>query len=71
MSKKLIIVGAGSFASEIISLINKVNKQNKYWEIIGLIDDDPKLHGTNINSHKVIGGFDWLADYKKKALFSQ
>tara|TARA_B100000941_G_C28307842_1_gene449917 strand:- start:76 stop:714 length:639 start_codon:yes stop_codon:yes gene_type:complete len=65
MTKELIIIGAGSFASEIISLIKRVNKHNKYWEILGLIDDDPKLHGAIIDSHKVFGGFDWLVNYKK------
>ena len=58
MAKKLVIMGAGTFASEVIQLIHSVNKKDHYWEILGVLDDNRKLHGSYVCSEKVRGGFD-------------
>lgn len=53
-AKNLIIIGAGDAAAIIIKEIKKRIDLN--YNIIGLIDDDPKKMGKRINGIKVIGG---------------
>ena len=65
MLKELIIVGAGGFASEVIDLIENVNKNKPQWKILGLIDDNKELQDTIVSSHRVIGQFSWLESQNK------
>ena len=59
--KPIIIFGAGGFAEEIIMTINAINKIKKSYKILGVIDEDKKMHGKNIEKAKVLGGMDWFS----------
>lgn len=53
--KQLIIVGASGFGREVAWLIERINKLEPTWEILGFMDDKDELQGKVINGYKVIG----------------
>lgn len=61
--KDIAIFGAGGFGREIACLIKLINEKNPEWNIIGFLDDDEKLWGTENKYGKVLGGADWLNQY--------
>jgi sugar O-acyltransferase (sialic acid O-acetyltransferase NeuD family) len=54
--KPLLIIGAGGHAKVIIDLVEREDR----YSIIGLLDDDPALHGQNFFGYRVLGGRDVL-----------
>jgi sugar O-acyltransferase (sialic acid O-acetyltransferase NeuD family) len=64
--KDIVIIGAGGFGREVAWLIEDINKVNNDWNIIGFVDDNKYIQGTEINGYKVVGDIDWL---KKQELF--
>lgn len=62
--KDIVIIGAGGFGREVQWLIERVNQNNKIWNLIGFIDDGLDW-GTNINGIPVIGNVDYLINYNK------
>lgn len=53
------IIGGGGFGREVQWLIDRINSQEKAWNLIGYIDDSIKA-GTLINGIPVLGGVDLL-----------
>ncbi len=53
--KRLIILGAGGTAFDLIDIAHAMNKQNPLWEIIGYLDDNLNLQGKIIYGYPVIG----------------
>jgi sugar O-acyltransferase (sialic acid O-acetyltransferase NeuD family) len=51
----LLLVGAGGFARETLELVCAVNAQAPTWRVIGLLDDDARMHGRRIHDVPVIG----------------
>lgn len=39
--KRLVIIGAGGFGREVITLVAGVNAARPTWDIVGVLDDDP------------------------------
>ncbi|MEK5214644.1 acetyltransferase [Psychrobacillus sp. FSL H8-0487] len=62
--KDIVIIGAGGFGREVAWLIEDINKINEEWNIIGFVDDNESIQGTNINGYKVIGNIEWLKNQK-------
>jgi sugar O-acyltransferase (sialic acid O-acetyltransferase NeuD family) len=63
MSRPLLLVGGGGFARETVELVRAVNAQAPAWRILGLLDDDPGLHGTRIHGLEVLGPCDAVHDH--------
>lgn len=55
MMKDLIIYGAGGFGCEVAWLVEKINKVSPTWNILGFIDGDESIQGTQINGYPVLG----------------
>lgn len=53
--KDLIIFGASGFGREVAWAVERQNKMVATWHIIGFIDDDETIQGSEINGYKVIG----------------
>lgn len=51
----LLLVGAGGFARETVELVRAINREAPEWELFGLLDDDPGLHGHEILGVPVLG----------------
>jgi sugar O-acyltransferase (sialic acid O-acetyltransferase NeuD family) len=53
--RPLLLVGAGGFARETLELVRAVNRLAPTWDVLGLLDDDPALHGRRIHGVEVLG----------------
>ncbi len=62
--KPLIIIGAGGFGREIAWLTERINQREPEWEIIGFLDDNPKLQGQVLNGIPVLGGLELITSHK-------
>jgi sugar O-acyltransferase (sialic acid O-acetyltransferase NeuD family) len=51
----LLLVGAGGFARETLELVRAVNRVAPTWRVLGLLDDDPRMHGRTVGGAPVIG----------------
>ena len=58
--KDIVIIGAGGFGREVAWLIEDINKVNNEWNIVGFVDDNKSIQGTEINGYKVVGDIDSL-----------
>ena len=56
----IVIIGAGGVGKEVALLIEQINKKTPTWNLIGFIDDNNVLHGTQINGYTVLGGIEYL-----------
>jgi len=61
--QQLLLFPCGGNTREAIPVIEAINTVEKKWEVIGFIDDNPELHGQEINGYPVIGGKAKLEDY--------
>lgn len=51
-SSQLVIVGAGGFAREVAQAVQDGDR----WRLLGHLDDDPTLHGREVDGVPVLGG---------------
>lgn len=63
--KDMVIYGAGGFGREIACLLNLINEKTPEWNIIGFLDDNEAIWGTENKYGRVLGGADWLNQYNK------
>lgn len=64
--KDIVIIGAGGFGREVAWLIEDINKEKLEWNIVGFVDDNESIQGSEINGYKVVGNINWL---KEQELF--
>lgn len=63
--KKIVIIGAGGFAREVLDVLEACNQVKPSYEMLGYIVETPYVSpGTLINESPILGGFDWLQEYK-------
>lgn len=53
--KDLIIIGASGFGREVAWLVERINKIDQTWNLIGFLDDDNEIQNTKINGYPVLG----------------
>jgi FlaA1/EpsC-like NDP-sugar epimerase len=58
--KRLLLIGAGAAAEKVIREIR--DNVSVPYEVVGLVDDDPKKHGLKIHDIPVVGGVDKLLE---------
>jgi len=63
---KVVIVGAGGFAREVLWTINDCNKKEKKYNFQGFIDENKSLHGKKIAEFPVLGGMEWFSTKSAK-----
>jgi exopolysaccharide biosynthesis polyprenyl glycosylphosphotransferase len=56
--RRAIVIGAGTTGAAILNVINQINPHP--YHLVGLIDDDPKKKGKQVEGFKVLGGSDRL-----------
>lgn len=56
----IVIIGAGGVGKEVALLIEQINKVAPTWKLLGFMDDNSVLHGTQINGYTVLGGIGYL-----------
>lgn len=67
MKKKVVIIGAGGFAREVLDVLEACNQEKPSYDVLGYIVEAPYgSPGTFINGLPILGGFDWLQEHKEK-----
>ena len=61
--KDLIIIGASGFGREVAWAVERINQKEPTWNLIGFIDDNDSIQGTNINGYSVVGRTDDVINY--------
>ena len=54
------IYGAGGAGRELAFSLSLENNPDMAWNVLGFVDDTPKLQGALVNDLPVLGGYDWL-----------
>ena len=62
--KKLVIVCAGGLAREIVWQLTEFGQCTNIYDILGFVDDEPELQNKVICGFPVLGGIEWLLNYK-------
>lgn len=62
--KEIIIVGAGGVGKETALLIEQINEVKPTWRILGFLDDNRILHGTEVNGYKVLGSIEEIKNFR-------
>lgn len=62
--KKIVILGAGGFGREVQWLLERINRKEMSWDILGYIDDGIDK-GMKINGYNVLGGTDFLESFNE------
>jgi sugar O-acyltransferase (sialic acid O-acetyltransferase NeuD family) len=64
MSKKMVIIGAGGCAREVVDILDACNQIGQDYEIVGyIVESQYGLPGTRVNDVPILGDFDWLAQH--------
>ena len=58
--KNLVIICAGDFGREIVNIVNRINRQEPTWNLLGFVDDTPAKQNTVIDGCPVLGTTQWL-----------
>lgn len=66
--QKVVILGAGGFAREVLWVFREDNKVNRQWEVLGFIDENPENHGKVICDLPILGGFEWFEMVDKSGI---
>jgi len=66
--QKVVILGAGGFAREVLWVFREANKVNHQWEVLGFIDEEPENHGKLICDLPILGGFEWFKKTDKSEI---
>lgn len=65
--KKVVIIGAGGFAREVLDVIEACNQKNREFDMLGyIVDPEYGSPGTMINEKPILGDFDWLKCYARE-----
>ena len=63
--QKIVIVGAGGFACEVLDIVMAQNAISPQYEFVGFIDENRAHWGMVLNGHPVLGGFEWFETQDK------
>ena len=58
--KDLYIFGAGGFGREVAWLVERINRVEQTWNIVGFLDDAEEIKNQKINGYTVLGGSDYF-----------
>ena len=58
--QRVVILGAGAFARELLWVFREANCINEDWELLGFISEWKEDHGKILCDTRVLGDFSWL-----------
>lgn len=56
----IVIYGAGGLGREVACLLNLINETAPKWNLVGFLDDDEKIWGSENKYGIILGGADWI-----------
>lgn len=67
MGKKIVIIGAGGFAREVLDIFNACIEAGKDYEVLGyVVELGYGSAGTLVNNKPILGDFDWIARHAEE-----
>ncbi|MDA1649380.1 MULTISPECIES: acetyltransferase [unclassified Bacillus cereus group] len=64
--KDLVVIGSGGFSKQVIEIIEQLNLINPEYKLLGIIDDNKGLVGTEVLGYEVIGDTDYIKQLSKQ-----
>lgn len=58
--KDIVVIGSGGFSKQVIEIIERINLINQEYTLLGIIDDNKSLVGTEVLGYEVIGDTDYI-----------
>jgi sugar O-acyltransferase (sialic acid O-acetyltransferase NeuD family) len=68
VTRGLLLVGASGFAREAAEAVRAVNAEAPTWDLLGYVDDNPALLGTEISGVPIVGPIDAVHDHPDAAV---
>ena len=69
MMKKVVIIGAGGFAREVLDICEACNQKKPTYEVMGfIVDQQYGSPGTLINGKPILGEYSWLENNAEQVL---
>lgn len=66
---KVVIIGAGGFAREVLDICDACNHDKQTYEVVGfIVDQQFGSPGMLVNDKPILGGFDWLEKHTSEVL---
>lgn len=66
--RKVVILGAGGFAREVLDIFLAQNALEPQYELLGFVDDNLAKKGQILNGHRVLGDFMWFDSVDRNAM---
>jgi sugar O-acyltransferase (sialic acid O-acetyltransferase NeuD family) len=66
--QKVVILGAGGLARDVLDVFLAQNSRSPQYDILGFIDEKEEYWGTLLNGFPVLGGFGWFQTRNKEEL---
>jgi sugar O-acyltransferase (sialic acid O-acetyltransferase NeuD family) len=64
MKKKVVIIGAGGFAREVLDIFEACNQEKITYDVLGyIVEARFGAAGTLVNEKPILGDFDWLGEH--------
>ena len=64
--KDLVIIGAGGFGRETLTVLAELNKVTPTWNVLGLVDDNV---AETVEGYKVLGNLEWFLSLDPKPYY--
>ncbi|MDA1804008.1 acetyltransferase [Bacillus cereus group sp. BY32LC] len=64
--KDLVVIGSGGFSKQVIEIIEQLNLINPEYKLLGIVDDNKGLVGTEVLGYEVIGDTDYIKQLSKQ-----
>ncbi|MCR5783695.1 MAG: NeuD/PglB/VioB family sugar acetyltransferase [Clostridia bacterium] len=69
MIKKIVLIGAGGFGREVAHIIERLNDEEKRYDLIGFLDDGSQFGpDSSINGYPWLGNSNWIVEHKDEAV---
>jgi len=65
--RDLIILGASVHAGEMVEIVERTNRVERTWNLLGFLATDEKRVGQRLNGYPIIGSREQLAEYRDVA----
>lgn len=62
-TEDIVIFGAGSLGISTLDIIESINENERQWKIVGFLDENTEIAGSEVFRYPVLGGKDWLTSH--------
>ncbi|HDR7338322.1 TPA: acetyltransferase [Bacillus cereus] len=64
--KDIVVIGSGGFSKQVIEIIEQLNLIKPEYKLLGIVDDNKSLVGTEVLGYEVIGDTDYIKKLSKQ-----